>query len=231
MPAGAIGVTGRGGIPCAGPPAGVGLAGPIGRIGCGVGCGSGDDGGRAPGGAGMGGRLGSVVGRGAGARTGAPGLPLATGALGCADGAAGRGGIGGMGGCGGAAARGCATGCCAAGGGAVGRGGATGLGAAAAGCVLADGDSLPMVITPPQTEQRARTPVGGILVGSTRNTERHSGHETFIDPRPPRRRSGVSQPRPLRRRRAADRSCTPNREASSRNSSSPWPTRSLAPRA
>ena len=40
----------------------------------------------------------------------------------------------------------------------------------------------PRMMTPPQTEQRARTPVAGILVGSTRNTERHSGQETFTCP-------------------------------------------------
>ena len=39
----------------------------------------------------------------------------------------------------------------------------------------------PTVITPPHTEQRARIPDDGILVGSTRNTDRHSGHETFTD--------------------------------------------------
>jgi len=40
-------------------------------------------------------------------------------------------------------------------------------------------------ITPPHTEQRARTPVAGTLPGSTRNTERHSGQETVM--RSPRR--------------------------------------------
>jgi hypothetical protein len=40
----------------------------------------------------------------------------------------------------------------------------------------------PRMITPPHTEQRARTPVAGIRVGSTRNTERHSGQETFTSP-------------------------------------------------
>ena len=40
----------------------------------------------------------------------------------------------------------------------------------------------PSMITPPHTEQRARRPVAGIFVGSTRNTERHSGHETFTCP-------------------------------------------------
>jgi hypothetical protein len=33
---------------------------------------------------------------------------------------------------------------------------------------------------PPQTEQRARTPVAGTLAGSTRNTDRQSGQETVI---------------------------------------------------
>lgn len=37
-----------------------------------------------------------------------------------------------------------------------------------------------MEITPPQTEQRARTPVAGTFAGSTRKTERHSGQETVI---------------------------------------------------
>ena len=36
-----------------------------------------------------------------------------------------------------------------------------------------------MVITPPHTEQRARTMLEGILAGSTRKIERHSGQETF----------------------------------------------------
>ena len=37
-----------------------------------------------------------------------------------------------------------------------------------------------MEITPPQTEQRARTPDGGTLDGSTRKIERQSGQLTFI---------------------------------------------------
>ena len=37
-----------------------------------------------------------------------------------------------------------------------------------------------MVMTPPHTEQRARIRAAGILDGSTRNTERHSGQATFI---------------------------------------------------
>jgi hypothetical protein len=32
----------------------------------------------------------------------------------------------------------------------------------------------PIVITPPQTEQRARRPSSGIFAGSTRKTDRHS---------------------------------------------------------
>jgi len=39
-----------------------------------------------------------------------------------------------------------------------------------------------IVITPPQTEQRARIDVEGILLGSTRKIERHSGQETFTIP-------------------------------------------------
>ena len=35
-------------------------------------------------------------------------------------------------------------------------------------------------ITPPQTEQRARTPAGGTFAGSTRKIERQSGQLTFI---------------------------------------------------
>lgn len=38
------------------------------------------------------------------------------------------------------------------------------------------------VMTPPHTEQRARTVVAGTLAGSTRKTERHSGQETFTCP-------------------------------------------------
>jgi hypothetical protein len=37
---------------------------------------------------------------------------------------------------------------------------------------------------PPQTEQRARTPGPGTRAGSTRNTDWHSGHETFMTRRP-----------------------------------------------
>ena len=37
---------------------------------------------------------------------------------------------------------------------------------------------------PPQTEQRARMPGPGTRAGSTRNTDWHSGHETFMTRRP-----------------------------------------------
>lgn len=42
-----------------------------------------------------------------------------------------------------------------------------------------------MEMIPPHTEQRARTPTVGTFDGSTRNTDRHSGHDTFTTP-PPR---------------------------------------------
>ncbi len=38
----------------------------------------------------------------------------------------------------------------------------------------------PTEITPPHTEQRARTPAAGTFAGSTRKTDRHSGQLTFI---------------------------------------------------
>ncbi len=38
----------------------------------------------------------------------------------------------------------------------------------------------PIAITPPHTEHRARTPPNGILAGSTRKIEPHSGQMTFI---------------------------------------------------
>ena len=50
-------------------------------------------------------------------------------------------------------------------------------GAANSGCASA---LRAMVITPPQTEQRARTLAAGTLSGSTRKIERHSGHTTFM---------------------------------------------------
>jgi hypothetical protein len=62
-----------------------------------------------------------------------------------------------------------------------------GIGARAAGdtdvVVGANSSSIgapaPTMMTPPQTEHRARTPPDGTFAGSTRNTELHSGHETF----------------------------------------------------
>jgi hypothetical protein len=62
-----------------------------------------------------------------------------------------------------------------------------GIGACAAGdtalAIGANSSSIgapaPTMMTPPHTEHRARTPPDGTLVGSTRNTELHSGHETF----------------------------------------------------
>jgi hypothetical protein len=48
-------------------------------------------------------------------------------------------------------------------------------------------ESTPTVMTPPQTEQRARTPSGGTLDGSTRKTDLHSGQETFTSPPVPLR--------------------------------------------
>jgi hypothetical protein len=42
--------------------------------------------------------------------------------------------------------------------------------------------SMPMRMTAPQTEQRARTPPGGTFAGSTRKIELHSAHETFTAP-------------------------------------------------
>jgi hypothetical protein len=41
------------------------------------------------------------------------------------------------------------------------------------------GAPAPTMMTPPHTEQRARTPPDGTFAGSTRKTELHSGHETF----------------------------------------------------
>src|SRR5436305_1049634 len=76
-----------------------------------------------------------------------------------------------------------------------GGGGGAAIGGAATGEALAEAPAIagwrdgansssielpaPTVMTPPHTEQRARMPAEGIFVGSTRKTERHSGHETF----------------------------------------------------
>ena len=40
--------------------------------------------------------------------------------------------------------------------------------------------AAPTGMSPPQTEQRARIDTLVILAGSSRNTERHSGQDTFI---------------------------------------------------
>lgn len=89
------------------------------------------------------------------------------------------------------------------------------------------------VMTPPQTEQRARTFVAGSLAGSTRNTLRHSGQETFTSP--PSRPSCPCAPTTsvslLPHRPAGGRSRTPSLEAFSRNSSFPLQAHSLAPHA
>jgi len=94
-------------------------------------------------------------------------------------------------------------------------------------------DPAEIVMTPPQTEQRARTMADGTFAGSTRKTERHSGQETFTCPpsrpvcRAARQRAGsrsASHP-------AVGRWRTLSREASSRSSSFQLRVRSLAPRA
>jgi hypothetical protein len=55
---------------------------------------------------------------------------------------------------------------------------------AATGCGAAKSSSIrprsPIAITPPHTEQRARTPASGIFAGSTRKMDPHSGQTTFI---------------------------------------------------
>jgi hypothetical protein len=94
-------------------------------------------------------------------------------------------------------------------------------------------DPADTVITPPQTEHRARTIVDGTFAGSTRKTERHSGQETFTcppsrsicrDARRTARSCSASHP-------CADRSRRRSREESSRSSSFQLQVHSLAPRA
>ena len=90
-----------------------------------------------------------------------------------------------------------------------------------------------IVITPPQTEQRARATAMGTLAGSTRKTERHSGQVTFM-PSPP---WGVTDrtPRCATRLRADCRSDDPPSRpipaVSSHSSSFPSPTRLPVPHA
>src|ERR1051325_2884916 len=50
------------------------------------------------------------------------------------------------------------------------------------------------VMTPPHTEQRARTEPPTTFAGSTRNTDPHSGQLTFIDRAPRRRRAQSAVP-------------------------------------
>lgn len=98
---------------------------------------------------------------------------------------------------------------------------------------VTDTGSVPpaMAMTPPQTEQRARTPVAGTLAGSTRNTERHSGHETVITPLRRSAFPSAHAPVPMRPTEVTlvhpddDRQPRPSLAVSSHNSSFPWPTR------
>lgn len=85
----------------------------------------------------------------------------------------------------------------------------------------------PTAITPPQTEQRVRTPACGTRAGSTRKTERHSGQVTFMRPHvtrtghwPARHRAQVRRQGP-----GGDPPCTPSRGESSRRSSFRLPIR------
>lgn len=90
-----------------------------------------------------------------------------------------------------------------------------------------------IVITPPQTEHRARATAMGIFAGSTRNTERHSGQVTFM-PSPP---WGVTDlapecaSRPQADCRSGDPRSRPIRAVSSHSSSFPSPTRLPVPHA
>jgi len=90
----------------------------------------------------------------------------------------------------------------------------------------------PIVITPPQTEQRARRPSSGIFAGSTRKTDRHSGHETFTSPPslgPSRAVSILSSTHRPATHPCVDRSRKPSREVFSRSSSFQSRARSPAP--
>lgn len=87
----------------------------------------------------------------------------------------------------------------------------------------------PTGMIPPQTEQRARSDTLVILAGSTRNTERHSGQETFIDPRRRARAALMVQgpATPAASRVPGDgRWHTPSRVGTSRTPSSPSQVRS-----
>ena len=84
-----------------------------------------------------------------------------------------------------------------------------------------------MVITPPHTEHRARTDTAGILAGSTRNTDRHSGQETFTRYPPRAPPSAIPICGSLRPAGclSGDRSSTPIPEVSSHSSSFLWRVR------
>ena len=91
----------------------------------------------------------------------------------------------------------------------------------------------PIIITAPHTEHRARTPDDGIRVGSTRNTDRHSGQLTFTAPpsRPSSREASLRPPTRRPTHRFGDRWSTPIRGESSRSSSFQLPVRSPGRRA
>lgn len=101
-------------------------------------------------------------------------------------------------------------------------------GTAPAACPFA---SSATTITPPHTEQRARTLPSGTFAGSIRKTDRHSGHTTFTAP--PSHR--MHRPVPRRPPRVpfhpyAGRPYTRNPAGSWHSSSSRWPIRSSARR-
>jgi hypothetical protein len=76
-------------------------------------------------------------------------------------------------------------------------------------------------ITPPQTEQRARTPAGGTFAGSTRKIERQSGQLTFIHSlRSFSARVSQEAPAELHVRHCVYPQYKPSREGSWRRSSS-----------
>jgi hypothetical protein len=98
--------------------------------------------------------------------------------------------------------------------------------------VTATGSVPPAIaMTPPHTEHRARTPVAGTLAGSTRKTDRHSGHETVMTRLPPNAgppahaRAHRRLPRPLPAHPVGGPRPTRSRATSSHNSSFPSPTR------
>ena len=81
----------------------------------------------------------------------------------------------------------------------------------------------PIVITPPQMEQRARAPASGTFAGSMRNTERHSGQATFTCPPSRQGNRSARAASPLRRPDpGGGRWNTRSLSKSSRNSSFRW---------